>query len=293
MIILDATTTSLQALLAGSITTNQLDIVSAYVELNTAGTSFASASNQTATNNTTAVSVVAAPASGFQRQIKYISVYNRDTAAATVTVRSNYNGTLRPHVVITLAVGSTLVYTDGEGWRVITANGDMLSAPSTTGATLYRASVTLTNAQILALPTTAVTVVPAPASGYEILLVKGLWRSAFTAGAYTNVDADSFAFYQWSDGNLMSQYLANDATDSITGMDDFFGTAVDLVAQFAPWEHSTTPADGWGTLPQIEIWEAGFGVQIKADNNGAGNFTGGNAANTLRVVTWYLLEPIP
>ena len=32
-------------------------------------------------------------------------------------------------------------------------------------------------------------------------------------------------------------------------------------------------------------------LTIRADNNGSGNFTGGNAANTMRVIITYIVVP--
>lgn len=124
MIILDAATKSLEAVLAGAVTTTQLAIVAAFVDVTT--TTYIPGASDTATNNTTGVTVVAAPAAATQRQIKLLTVYNADTVVVTVTLRLNNTGTLRPLIKVTLAVGSTLVYTDGEGFRVITATGEIV-----------------------------------------------------------------------------------------------------------------------------------------------------------------------
>jgi hypothetical protein len=45
------------------------------------------------TNSTTAVTAVAAPASGKRRLIRSISVHNNDTVSATVTIRIDVSGT--------------------------------------------------------------------------------------------------------------------------------------------------------------------------------------------------------
>ena len=64
------------------------------------------------TTGTTAVVMVAAPASG-NRIIKTITIHNADTAAATVTVRINTSGsTFRTIIKVTLAVGDTLILDD-------------------------------------------------------------------------------------------------------------------------------------------------------------------------------------
>lgn len=121
MIILDTTTRSLQVRLAGAITTNQLPVVCSYVDVTATG--YAPGSTPTVTNGGTAVTVAAAPAVVTQRQIKLLTVQNADTVNAVVTVIYNDNATLRNMVVVTLAAGDQLTYTDGEGFRVLSSAG--------------------------------------------------------------------------------------------------------------------------------------------------------------------------
>src|SRR5260370_12291503 len=149
MIILDATTRSVEVLLGGTITTNQLPVVASYVDVTT--TTYTPGSSNTATNNTTAVTAVASPAASTERQVKLMTVYNADTASATLTVRYNDNATTRILVKTTLSVGDSLVYTDGEGFRVIDTNGNIKQLAGTTrlsrggtGATSFTANAVLT-----------------------------------------------------------------------------------------------------------------------------------------------------
>jgi hypothetical protein len=121
MIILDATTKSLQFKLGGTITTNQLPFAASYVD--TTGTTTTPNEQDGVSNNTTAVTVVSAPASSTQRLIKNITIQNADTAAATVTIIYNNNSTLRNVFVATLAVGDQLIYEDGSGWVCLDTNG--------------------------------------------------------------------------------------------------------------------------------------------------------------------------
>ena len=94
MINLDATTKKLQVVLGGAITTNQLDITSSYVDVSQSDFAMTGAgTTNIASNSTTAVDIVAAPAVTTTRQVKYIKVYNNDTVSATVTIRYNNNGT--------------------------------------------------------------------------------------------------------------------------------------------------------------------------------------------------------
>jgi hypothetical protein len=122
MIILDATTKSLQIKLSGAITTNQLPFTSSYVD--STGTATTPGEQDGTSNSTTAVTVVSSPASSTQRFVKHLVIQNADTAAATVTVIYNNNATLRNILVVTLAVGDQLIYEDGAGWACLDANGN-------------------------------------------------------------------------------------------------------------------------------------------------------------------------
>jgi hypothetical protein len=123
MMILDATTKSLQVKLSGAITTNQLPFSSSYVDV-TSGASTPGEQDGTS-NNTAAVTTVSAPAASAERLIKSFIMQNADTAAATVTVIYNNNSTLRNILVVTLAVGDQLIYEDGEGWTCLDKNGNV------------------------------------------------------------------------------------------------------------------------------------------------------------------------
>jgi len=123
MIILDATTKSLQFTLSGTVATNQLPFSASYVD--STGTATTPGEQDGVSNNTTAVNVVSAPASSTQRLIKNIIIQNADTAAATVTIIYNNNSTLRNIFVATLAVGDQLIYEDGRGWMVVDINGNL------------------------------------------------------------------------------------------------------------------------------------------------------------------------
>ncbi len=135
MIILDATTRSLEAVLAGAVTTNQLVVVTGYVDVTI--TTYIAGSSNTITNNTTGVTILAAPGASTQRQLKFLSVFNNDTAAATVTIRYNDNTTLRTLAKVSLGVSDTLQYTDGEGWRVLSESSDSGSVIDSDNIFLY------------------------------------------------------------------------------------------------------------------------------------------------------------
>lgn len=141
MLKLDQTTRKLQAVLSGAVTTNQLPCMVSYSDDN--GTTYVGGTQLTNTNSTTVVDICAAPGASTVRDIDYLSIRNRDTAAATVTVMLDDNGTDYEIVKAALAVGDQLTYTHGDGWRVIDADGNLKTGGSSgTGDVVGPASAT-------------------------------------------------------------------------------------------------------------------------------------------------------
>lgn len=124
MIVLDASPKKIQVVLAGAVTTNQLDCYATWREFDT--TTYVAGDFGAATNNTTDVDLVAAPGASKYRVIDYISVYNKDTAAATVTVKTDNAGTERILAKVLLPVGYKLEYVEGTGFKVLDTNGAVL-----------------------------------------------------------------------------------------------------------------------------------------------------------------------
>jgi hypothetical protein len=141
--ILAATTSSLEVILAGAITTNQLPCVSSWVDIT--ATAFTPGHTDTQTNGATAVTLVAAPGASTQRQVKYINIYNADTVSATVTVRYNANATLRTLAKIILLTGESLIW-DGQAFKVLDASGSVKTAQAGTGR--YLSTTVLTTGTI-------------------------------------------------------------------------------------------------------------------------------------------------
>jgi len=129
VIILDSTGKSLEVLLTGAPATTQPQFMASYVDVTI--TSYTPKATDGVTNSATPVTAVAAPAAATQRQVKLLTVANIDTAAVTAILQLNNGGTTRRLARVTLAVNSTLVYTDGEGFRVIDANGQIQGSSGT------------------------------------------------------------------------------------------------------------------------------------------------------------------
>jgi hypothetical protein len=123
MIILDTTSKSLEVVLSGAITTNQLVYNTSWVDITSSA--FTPGSADGVTNNTTAVTTVAAPASSTYRQVKALTVYNKDTVATTVIVQVNDSSTVRILLRVTIQVNESLTYFDSVGWKVLDINGNV------------------------------------------------------------------------------------------------------------------------------------------------------------------------
>lgn len=121
MIILSQTTDNLQAVLAGTVATNQLQCVTSWRDVTT--NDYTPGRTLINTNNSTAVNIAAAPAASTQRIIDYISVYNRDTTNRTLTIKINANGTEYVLWKGLLATGEMVEYTDKNGFVVKDSSG--------------------------------------------------------------------------------------------------------------------------------------------------------------------------
>jgi len=107
----DSTLKSLEVILGGAITTNELTWSASWLDIDqtTFGASVVS-DDDGLTNGGTAVTVIPAPGAGKSRQAKFLSIYNGDTVPTDVTIRINNNGTFRTVFKATLEVGDTVYY---------------------------------------------------------------------------------------------------------------------------------------------------------------------------------------
>ena len=110
LLILDATTKSIEVAMSGAAATTNPDFTAAWAD-NT-GSAFTEGASDGALNGTSAVTLVAAPASSTRRVVKTITIENKDTAPVTLTISYNNNSILRVIAKVTLNVGDTWT-TDG------------------------------------------------------------------------------------------------------------------------------------------------------------------------------------
>ncbi len=107
MIILDATTKSLEVLMDASGVSTDLMINSVWADWASGTPAHTPGHTGIASNGVTAVTVAAAPAASTQRQIKSCIVYNGGSVTHTVTLRINDNSTMRILGIISLGAGAS------------------------------------------------------------------------------------------------------------------------------------------------------------------------------------------
>lgn len=158
-----------------------------------------------------------------------------------------------------------------------------VSPTTSRGGFVRTAAVALTNAQILTLPTTPVELVAAPGSGRRLVLVSVYMRSAFVAG-YTNVTGTGPLF---GGAGLVVTHGPDDSDAStMRSLTIFAAAAVREWDALGP--AISTAADvalGYGGAGTDQSNKA---LNVVVRNAALGNFTGGNAANILRVSIAYL-----
>lgn len=121
MLVLQDANDTLEVVLAGAITTAQLPCVVAWRDIT--ASAYTPGRSNANTNSTTPVTLVAAPAGSTWRVIDHVSVYNADTANATVTVRIDDNATEYILNRVTLGPAERLEYQEGTGWSVYNSAG--------------------------------------------------------------------------------------------------------------------------------------------------------------------------
>ncbi len=146
---------------------------------------------------------------------------------------------------------------------------------------LLSATVELTDAQIKALPTTGIEIVAAPGAGKAIDIISCIVSTNFVT-AYTNITDASLSFLD-NDGSEIgltlpttvilgttTRYIGKMTTPLVfLGSGSFDGSFITQPTSFADIENKP--------------------IVIKDYYAGVSNYTGGNAANTLKVTVYYVV----
>ena len=245
-LVLDSTTKSIKVSMSGAAATTNPDFTAAWADNNS--TNFVEGASDGALSGTSDVTVVSAPASGYRRIIKYITIENKDTAAVTIIVKYDNNGTQRTIAKVTLNVGDTWT-TDGtfDTYGSLKQTVGIVSLSSVTG--------TLT--------------VPNGGTGVATLtgLAKGNGTSAFTAAT------------------AGTDYVAPGTATTFTATQTFNGTSSTLAAVLADAAETTTVSAtaATGTINYDVTTQSVLYYTSNASANWTVNFRGssGTSLNTL------------
>jgi hypothetical protein len=113
----------LEAVLAGAVSANQPEYHVDYIDwTNDNQQTIPNEPSRGALNSTTDVTILTAPTNNPRREIQRISIYNKDTASVTVTVKTDDGTTERIIIKKTVATLDSLCWERGRGWYMTNAN---------------------------------------------------------------------------------------------------------------------------------------------------------------------------
>lgn len=206
--------------------------------------------------------------------LHYRVIWFVNIGTAAITLDGNASEPIQNGLIsattLTLYPGqSVCLHGRSSAWYVIGSHGMALGGTPTA----YAATFSLTNAQIKALPTTYIEVVPAPGASKFLVFHRAAFFVDASAGAYTNVDVGS-----------------------VKGLAIVYGDWITDCSTVYPWEGSggvgaqlepfsktvNQPYDGEQFYPTSGMNVAGNTALKFAAWNDPGDYTGGNAANTLK-----------
>lgn len=226
-------------------------------------------------------------------------VYLRTNGAGGTTLYVKESGSGNTGWIAPATAASTTAFTNKSG-NISQWTNDSNYLTATTNA-FQVTSVSLTDSQIKALPTTGITLVSAQGSGYRIKVLGATFRTNFTAGAYTNVNT-TYATLQLEIGaTWVRTPIVNDDsyTVDLTQATTFFNAAqqrlVDLGTLLDAIESGAASGNGEWVLPNISsspTVQDNTALIIKMDNNGSGNLTGGNAGNVFKITVHWVKEAL-
>lgn len=142
----------------------------------------------------------------------------------------------------------------------------------------------LTNAEMLALPTTPINLVAAPGVGKKLVAISTIITLKNWVANYTNIAANAELAIgnQHSFPTLMLQSQGSQVSNLLAAGESAFNIAL-----------ASMPSDQINTTSQSGYLDADFDnlpLQLRMTNGANGNLTGGNAAQSIVVEVYYMLS---
>lgn len=184
-------------------------------------------------------------------------------------------------------------------WHLIGGSGS---------GSISTASIPVTNAEMIALPTTPKVLVAAPGAGFYYDLLSASIALDTLAGAYTNVDTGATINdlpslqIQTPAGVWLTSAIYNDLSMidpssglPITALTGFLNVVRVAVIKLVPAAFSDVYPNGWGILSYASNMTnyENIGISLGMYNLALGNLTGGNAANGAVVNLTYVKVAVP
>ena len=161
------------------------------------------------------------------------------------------------------------------------------------------ATVRLTHAQILALPTTAIQIAPAPTATQLIVPMVAVAALDPWHADYTNINASSLIGVTYTsviaEGGGVPSLLSygDESKVGFTGVSPLLADGANSIVTF-PVRGTVSGSLTYtnGNDAPTQPWTTAFvgkGLVLFVDNGVSGNFTGGNAADSLLVAVHYFV----
>jgi hypothetical protein len=189
-IVLNATTMSLQLVLASAEAANKLAISAKFTDTNNTSGVTTPGVQDSVSNGVTPVTIVAAPASNHTRTLTDLVVENLDTASAVLTVSLNNNSVLTVLTAQPLAPGQQAIVANAQSWGSLWGNGSGWTIVNASLATIAGTVQTGPGARTALLTSTAVNIAASgdntviAASGSTVIRV---YRLEFLCNGAVNV----------------------------------------------------------------------------------------------------------
>lgn len=153
------------------------------------------------------------------------------------------------------------------------------------GGVVYQATITLTHAQLLTLPSTPVAIVAAPGAGKMLILERGVYKATIVT-PYTDMQAYGYVFMRTAAG--VTQSNAAPLTDLL--VNDMVGWVTPAVAP--PYDPFTNLVDfvGYAAVNNLnQAMVVACRNAIAIDDVAPQNLGGGHADNSLLVSIAYTI----